>query len=353
MKKRIAVVPGDGIGPEVIREAVKVLRAVAAAGGHEFALTEFDWGAERYLREGVTLPDGALEQLRRGFDAILLGALGDPRVPDMRHAREILFGLRFGLDLYANIRPARLLHPRLTPLREAPRIDFVIFRENTEGAYVGIGGTFKQGTADEVAIQEDVNTRKGVERIQRAAFEYARAHGRKRLVMADKSNALPHGHGLWLRVFQELRPQYPDIEASHLYADNLALQLVREPGQFDVIVTSNLLGDMLSDLAAGLVGGLGLAPSGNVNLGRVSMFEPVHGSAPPLAGKNVANPLGATLSAALMLENLGLAPEARWIEDAVRASLEAGKTTEDLGGSLSTSAVGDWLAERVSTQAQR
>jgi 3-isopropylmalate dehydrogenase len=347
MKKRIAVVPGDGIGPEVTREATKVLVAAAQRGGHQLELEDFDWGAERYLRDGTTLPEGSLEVLQRDFDAILVGALGDPRVPDMKHAKDILFGMRFGLDLYANVRPVKLLHPSLTPLKDHTDIDLVIFRENTEGLYVGVGGNFKQGTADEVAVQEDVNTRKGVERILRAAYDYARAHGRKRLCMSDKSNALAYGHGLWQRVFAELAPQYPEIESSHLYVDNLALQMVREPTQFEVIVTCNLFGDILSDLGAGLVGGLGLAPSANINPDTTSMFEPVHGSAPPLAGKNVANPLAAILAAAMLADHLGLHQEAGWIEEAVRASLEAGKTTEDLGGSLKTSEVGDWVAGRI------
>jgi len=347
MKKKIAVVPGDGIGAEVTCEATKAMTAAAGRGGHQLEFEEFDWGAERYLGDGVTLPEGALESLRRDFDAILLGALGDPRVPDMKHAKDILFGMRFGLDLYANIRPVKLLHPSLTPLKEPAAIDITIFRENTEGAYVGVGGNFKQGTADEVAIQEDVNTRKGVERILGAAFDYARAHGRRRLCMADKSNAMAYGHGLWQRVFAELRPQYPEVESSHLYVDNLALQMVRDPARFEIIVTCNLFGDILSDLGAGLVGGLGLAPSANINPETTSMFEPVHGSAPALAGRNVANPLAAILAAAMLLDHLGMGKEAAWVEDAVGASLEAGKTTEDLGGSLKTTEAGDWVADRI------
>jgi 3-isopropylmalate dehydrogenase len=353
MKQRIAVVPGDGIGIEVTREAVKVLTAVAQAGGHQFDLVEFDWGADRFLRDGVSLPPGALDQIRREFDAILLGALGDPRVPDMKHAKDMLFGLRFGLDLYANIRPVKLLHPALTPLKNREAIDLVIFRENTEGLYVGMGGNFKKDTPQEVALQEDVNTYKGVERILRAAFDYARSHDRKRLVMSDKSNALAYGHGLWQRLFAALAPQYPEIDSRHLYVDNLALQMVRDPSQFEVIVTCNLFGDILSDLGAALVGGLGLAASGNVNPESPCLFEPVHGSAPPLAGKNVANPVGATLAASMMLDYLGLKQEAGWIEGAVHASLAAGKTTEDLGGSLKTSEAGDWVANHITTQARR
>ncbi|MFQ5694687.1 MAG: isocitrate/isopropylmalate dehydrogenase family protein, partial [Terriglobia bacterium] len=250
MRKRIAVVPGDGIGVEVTREGVKALQAVAQTGGHQFEWVEFDWGAERYLREGVSLPPGALEDLRENFDAILLGALGDPRLPDMRHAKDILFGMRFGLELFANIRPVKLLAPQLTPLKNRTAIDFVILRENTEGLYAGVGGNFKKGTPDEVALQEDINTYRGMERIIRYAFEYARAHGRRRLVMCDKSNALTYGHDLWQRVFAELQPRYSDIDSSHLYVDNLAFQLVKDPTRFDVIVTCNMFGDILSDLCA-------------------------------------------------------------------------------------------------------
>ncbi len=350
MKKRIAVVPGDGIGIDVTREAVKVLRAVGQVGGHELSFTEFDWGAERFLRDGVSFPVDALEMLRRDFDAILLGALGDPRVPDNKYAMDILFGLRFGLDLFANIRPVKLLHPSLSPLKKYDQIDFVIFRENTEGLYAGVGGNFKKGTQDEVATQEDINTWKGVERIIRFAFDSARGHGRKRLVMSDKSNALTYGHGLWQRVFKALQPDYPDIDSLHLYIDNLAFQIIRDPTQFDVIVTCNLFGDILSDEGGALVGGLGVAPSGNVNPAGLSMFEPVHGSAPDLAGKNLANPLGAILAAAMMLDYLGMRKEAGWIEDAVRASLAEGKTTKDLGGSLGTAEVGDWLASFISSR---
>ncbi len=353
MKKRIAVIPGDGIGQEVCREAQKVLRAVAEAGSHEFVFTEFDWGAERYLADGITLPEGALDDLRQNQDAILLGALGDPRVPDMRHAKDILFGLRFGLDLFANVRPVYLLDPKLTPLKDrgVEDIDIMIFRENTEGHYVGVGGNFKKGTKEEVAVQEDVNTYKGVERIIRYAFDYAQKAGRKRLVMSDKSNALTFGHGLWQRVYAEIWPKYPDIQSTHMYVDNLAFQLVRDPSQFDVIVSCNLFGDILSDLGAGLVGGLGIAPSANINPKGLSMFEPVHGSAPDQAGNDTANPIATILTAGMMLDHLGLSKEASWIDQAVRASLKEEQVTTDLGGSSSTQKAGDWLAGYIAKHA--
>ncbi|MGA3295410.1 MAG: 3-isopropylmalate dehydrogenase [Candidatus Acidiferrales bacterium] len=348
-RKRVALIPGDGIGKEVIPEAVKVLKAAAAAGGREVELAEFDWGADRYLRDGTTLPADAPEMFRRDYDAILLGALGDPRVPGNQHGADILLGLRFKLDLYVNVRPCVLFDSRLTPLKDRTEKDihFTVLRENTEGLYVGMGGFFKKGTPDEIATQEDINTRKGVERILRYAFDFARQRGLRRVCMSDKANALAFGHDLWQRVFAEVRREYPGIEASHLYIDNLVMQMVRDPSQFDVIVTCNLFGDIASDLGAQLAGGIGLSPSGNIHPGQVSLFEPVHGSAPLIAGKNIANPMGAVLAAAMMFAYLGWKAEAQAIDDAVRAAIRASKTTTDLGGSLTTREVGDWLANRV------
>ena len=341
--------PGDGIGVEVIAEATKCLTAVADSAGRAVRLTPFDWGAERYLKTGVALPPGSLEMLRDGFDAILLGAMGDPRVPDNRHAAEILLGLRFKLDLYVNYRPVRLLHERLCPLKGARRedLDFVVFRENTEGPYVMMGGHFKKDTPDEVATEIDLNTRKGVERIIRHAFAFAQRTARREVVMADKSNVLIHAHELWQRVFKTVAAEYPGIAARHLYVDNLALQLVRDPRQFDVIVTSNMFGDIVTDLAAGLQGGLGMAASGNIHPGGLSLFEPVHGSSPPLAGKNVANPMGAILTAALMLEHLGWPNEANRIESAVASAVEDRQTTVDIGGSLGTREAGEAIGARL------
>ncbi len=349
MTAHVALVPGDGIGVEVVAEAVRCLLAVADASGKKLALTAFDWGAERYLKSGVSLPEGALERLRSEFDAILLGAMGDPRVPDNRHAADILLGLRFQLDLYVNLRPVKLFHEKLCPLKgkRPEQIDFVVFRENTEGLYVMMGGNFKKGTPDEVATDVDLNTFKGVERIVRHAFEYARAHGRRKLAMADKANVLVHAHDLWQRVFKAVAAEYADVEAQHFYVDNLTLQLVRAPEQFDVIVTSNMFGDIITDLAAGLQGGLGLAASGNIHPGRVSLFEPVHGSAPALAGKNVANPMGAILSAGLMLEHLGWPEEAARLEQAVRWAVDEDCTTPDLGGTRGTREVGEAIEARL------
>ena len=346
---RIAVIPGDGVGKEVTREAVKVLRALEEGGGPSLDLVEWPHGADRYLQTGETITDAEFAELESGYQAVLLGALGDPRVPGNEHARQILLGMRFRLDLYVNFRPVKLLDERHTPLKGKSErdIDFVIFRENTEGVYVGMGGVFKQGTPDEVAIQEDVNTRKGVERIVRAAFEYAKSNGLDRVTLSDKANAMEHAGGLWRRVFKLVAAEYPEIETEALYVDMLAMDLVRRPERYRVIVTGNLFGDILSDLGAALVGSLGLTASGNIHPGRVSMFEPVHGSAPDIAGKDQANPFAAILTSALMLRHLGHAAEAERLEAAVRAAVQAGETTADLGGSLGTQAAGDAIVRRL------
>ncbi|MDT5121441.1 MAG: 3-isopropylmalate dehydrogenase [Acidobacteriota bacterium] len=347
--KRVAVIPGDGIGPEVIREAVRVLEHLRETHGVELELTHFDWGAEKFLSEGVSLPDGALDMLAREFDAILAGAFGDPRVPSNKHAEDILLGMRRGLDLYINLRPVRLLDARLTPLRDRTPsdIDFVVFRENTEGAYCGAGGFLKKGTTDEIATQEELNTRRGVERIIVAAFEYARTHGRKRVTMADKSNVQRFGGDLWQRVFKEVAARYEGIEANHQYVDAMTMFMVLDPAQYDVVVTNNLFGDILTDLGAALQGGLGMAASGNIHPGRVSLFEPVHGSAPPLAGKGVANPIGSILTAAMMLEYLGHDAASAAVEKAVGESVAQKETTRDTGGTLSTEEAGAAIRRRI------
>src|SRR5436309_15372579 len=349
--KKIAVIAGDGIGKEVVPQAVKVIEATKAP----VELTYLDCGADRYLRDGTTVPPNGFEMLGRDFDAILVGAFGDPRVPSNIHAKEILLGMRFQMDLYANVRPVRLLDASLCPLKgvEPKDLDFVVIRENTEGVYVDRGSITGQGTENEVAIQEDVNTWKGVRRIIRYAFEYClhnkKADGtpRNRVLMCDKSNAMTYAGGLWQRLFKEISAEYPQIKSEHMYVDALCAQMVRDPGHFDVIVTNNMFGDIITDLAAGLQGGLGMAASGNIHPGKTSMFEPVHGSAPGIAGKNVANPFGAILTAAMMLGHLGMRSEAEKIEDAVLAAVEQKKLTQDVGGSLGTREAGEWVAERI------
>jgi 3-isopropylmalate dehydrogenase len=349
--KRIAVIAGDGIGQEVIPQALNVIRA----SGANVEFTEFDWGADRFLRDRTTVPPEGFAMLGRDFDAILAGAFGDPRVKSNIHAKEILLGMRFKMDLYANVRPVRLLDAGLCPLKgvQPKDVDFVVIRENTEGVYTDAGGVFKQGTPDEIATQEDINTRKGVERIIRYAFDYCERHTkldgspRRRVLMCDKSNAMTHAGGLWQRVFKEISGEHPQIETQHMYVDALCLQMVRDPRSFDVIVTNNMFGDIITDLAAALQGGLGMAASGNIHPGRTSMFEPVHGSAPPIAGKNIANPFGAILTSAMMLAHTGFSQQVEKIEAAVLEAVRQKKTTQDIGGTLGTKEAGEWVAEWV------
>ena len=361
IRHRIAVIGGDGIGPEVIEAAIPVLERAAARHGFSCEWERLPYGADHYLSTGETLPESAFLHLRDGVDAIFVGALGDPRVPGNEHARDILLGLRFRLDLYINFRPVTLLHPDLTPLRadrgghgrsgalkdsltvadDRPAIDFVIFRENTEGLYLG-----RTRTEGDAQIAEEVNTPAGVRRIIRAAFEWARAHGRTLVTMTDKSNAVP-AHRLWQHLFREIASEFPGIEAEHRYIDALAMELVRRPERFQVIVANNLFGDILSDLGAALVGGLGLAASANLHPGRAGLFEPVHGSAPRHAGRGDANPTAAILTGALMFEQLGHPEAARDLERAVRETIAAGVRTPDIGGSASTADVARAVAARV------
>ncbi len=349
MSKKIAVVPGDGIGPEVVAAGMKILEHLNRRRNLGLEFVHFGWNADEYLRSGVSMPPGAMDDIRNNYAAVYLGAFGDPRIPDMKHAADILLGLRFQLDLYVNYRPVKLLSERLSPLKNKgmKEIDFVIFRENTEGAYVGMGGTFKKGTADEVALQEDVSTRKGVERIIRYAFEFARSTKRKSVCMSDKNNVMRFGGDLWMRTFEEVAKEYPDIEHFHMFVDALTMQMVRQPEMFGVIVTNNMFGDIVTDLGAALQGGLGMAASGNIHPGRVSMFEPIHGSAPKYTGKDVSNPIGAILTAGVMLEFLGFSDEGKAIERAVIAAIEAGETTRDIGGSLGTKAAGEAVLKRL------
>jgi 3-isopropylmalate dehydrogenase len=347
-RHRIAVIAGDGIGPEVIEAAIPVLDRAAAAHGFGLDWERLPYSADHYLATGETLPDKAFDHLRDDVDAIFLGALGDPRIPGNEHARDILLGLRFRLDLYINFRPVQLLHPDLTPLRAVGRsggqIDFVIFRENTEGVYLGRGRI----SGDEY-IAEEVNTAKGVDRIIRAAFAWAKDHGKTCVTMSDKSNAVP-AHRIWQERFKAVAAEYPAIRAEHRFVDALAMELVREPERFQVIVTNNLYGDILSDLGAGLVGGLGIAASANLHPGRAGLFEPVHGSAPPLKGKGVANPMAAILTGALMFEQLGHADAARRLERAVRGALADGARTPDLGGESTTAAAAEAVTRRLESE---
>ncbi|HEY2510625.1 MAG TPA: isocitrate/isopropylmalate dehydrogenase family protein [Polyangiaceae bacterium] len=348
----LAILPGDGIGTEVIAQATRVLEFYRDKRGLNLDLWHLDLGADRYLKDGTTYPKAVAERVANEARAVLLGALGDPRVPGLEHARDILFGMRVGLDLYANVRPVKALADRLVPLkgRTAKDVDLIVFRENTEGIYVGMGGQFKRGTLDEVAINEDVNTRKGVERLIVAGFEYAKKHGKKTVHMADKSNAMKYAHELWYRCFFEVAKRYPGVEAKHVYVDALCLYLVQDPTPFEVIVTCNLFGDIVTDLGAALQGGLGMASSANVHASdpsRVAMFEPVHGSAPPLAGKDLANPLASVLTVGMLLAHLGYPDEEKRLEAIVARAVAEGKCTKDVGGELGTRAVGDWVMNEL------
>ena len=347
--KRIAVVPGDGIGPEVIDAGLAMLKAATEKRGRAFEWVHKDWGAEKWLREGVGIPEGGLKDLEENYDAVYFGALGDPRIPDMAHGREILLGMRFGLDLFVNMRPVELVAAEFCPLKNKgpEEVNFIVFRENTEDLYVSVGGNFKKDTPDEVAVDESVHTRKGVERIIRYAFEFAKNQGRQKVTLGDKSNAVRFGGSLWQRTFKAVAAEYPDIDTDHFFVDVLAMELVRRPEHFDVIVTGNLFGDILSDLGAGLVGGLGLAASGNLHPGKIALFEPVHGSAPDIAGQDKANPIAAALTGAMMMTYLGEKEIAQAIQESVQEVIASGEVTSDLGGSLGTKAAGEALTQRV------
>ena len=341
MPTHIAVLPCDGAGKEVVPEAIKVLHAAGA----DLEFEEFDVNADAYLRNGVPITDEIWVQVAKA-DSILFGAVGDPRVNDSNYLAGVLLRLRFELDLYVNLRPAKLYDDRLSPLRREDRrnVDLMVVRENTEGLYVGMGGRFKKGTEDEIAIQEDVNTHLGVTRVLEHAFQIAKSE----VVMVDKSNAMTYAGGLWQERWKAVAANHPKVKTRHLYVDAASMQLVKDPSQFDVIVTGNLFGDILSDLTAELIGGMGIAPSANINpkTGR-GLFEPVHGTAPDIAGKGIVNPIGAILSASMMVRHLGIPEMANAIEGAVESAIRAGETTRDLGGNLSTSECGDAVAKRL------
>lgn len=342
----IAVIGGDGIGPEVVEAAIPAIDAAAATQGATLEWERLPYGADHYLATGETLPDKAFEHLENDVHAIFVGALGDPRVPDMAHARDILLGLRFRLDLYINFRPCWLMHPDLCPLKAASDLDFVIFRENTEGLYTGRGSSMNVGKPDEEQIAEDVHTAPKVTRILRAAFDWARAHGKSKVTMADKSNAVP-AHRIWGRILEQVGAEYPDLQHEHYYIDALAMQMIKRPEQFEVIVTNNMFGDIISDMGSQLVGGLGVAPSANLHPGKVGLFEPVHGSAPKYAGRGTANPVATILTGALMLDNLGLRPAAERLETAVQRTIAAGTRAKDLGGTATTKEVGEAVRAAV------
>lgn len=341
--KRILLIPGDGIGPEVMGHAKNLMAALMQKRNIELSLHEVDWGAERWLKEGIGIPPGEFSTLLEKYDAILFGALGDPRIPDMAHGREILLGLRTGLDLYVNIRPVKLLDSSLGVLKNIPpsAIDMVIFRENTQDIYGGSGGFLHANTEHEVAVDESLHTYHGVSRIIKEAFVWAQKNKRRSVTLVDKSNAIKFGGSLWQRIFKQISQNFPEIKPEHLFVDVAAMHMVQNPGRFDVIVTSNLFGDILSDLGAGIAGGLGLAASANINPGKIALFEPVHGSAPDIAGRGVANPFAMFLCVSMMLNYLGYEHESLDISEAVARALMDKKATKDVGGNLTGAEAAD------------
>ena len=354
----IGSIPGDGIGPEVAREGLKVLAAVAEIHGFEYELVDYPYSGEHYLRTGELVTDAVLDEWR-GLDAVLLGAIGHPDVEPGLVERNVILGLRFGLDMYINLRPIKLHAERLCPLKDkGPEdIDFVVVRENTEGMYSQIGGHLKKGTPDEVALVNGVYTWKGCERACRYAFEVAERRGRLRgaggrkpqVTLVDKDNAI-RPHDIWDRAFAHVAADYPDITTDHAYVDACCMWMVKNPEWFDVIVTTNLFGDIITDLGAMLQGGMGIAASGNIHPGRTSMFEPIHGSAPKHAGKNVASPVGMIAAVGMMLEFLGEEDAARHIDDAIGELLRSGAIPSlDTRSGISTSETGDMVVGQIRT----
>lgn len=352
MAYRIAVVGGDGIGPEVTEQALRVLEKTAADAGFQYETTEYPFGSEHYLETGELLPDAAFEEIK-GHDAIFLGAIGDPRVEVGLVERAVIAGLRFRLDLYVNLRPIRLLSESVCPLKDKgpDDVDFVVVRENTEDAYAGIGGHLKKGTPDEVAIQDMIFTRKGVERVIRYAYELCRKRNKqKKLTLVDKANAI-RAMDIWTRTFAEVGEEYPDIEQDHAYVDAACMWLVKSPEAFDTVVSPNLFGDIITDLGAMIQGGMGVAASGNIHPGRVSMFEPIHGSAPKYKGKGVACPVAAISAVQMMLDYLGEEQSAARIDRALESLVQAGKITSfDARSGLTSAQFGDLVIEELGNQ---
>jgi 3-isopropylmalate dehydrogenase len=349
MTHNIAIIGGDGIGPEVTEQAVRVLEVAAETGGFDLDFTNYPHGTDHYLETGKLFPETVLEEVR-SKDVVLLGAISDPRVEPGLVERPIIMGMRFGFDLYVNLRPIKLYAEHLCPIKgKVPEdVDIVVIRENTEDVYAGLGGILKKGTPDEVAVAEMIFTRKGCERVIRYAFETARKrNGRKKVTLVDKANAI-RAMDIWTRTFAEVGADYPDIERDHAYIDAACMWMVKNPEWFDVVVVSNIFGDILTDLGAMIQGGMGIAASGNIHPGKVSMFEPIHGSAPKYKGRNVANPLGAIMAGAMMLDYLGREKAARRIESAV-ADLLITRRIPSLGADsgLSTSQIGDLVSRAV------
>lgn len=351
---RVGVIPGDGIGPEVVRQGLRVLDRVSEVCDFDCELAEYPWSSRHYLDTGELMPESALDEYR-SLDALYLGALGDPRVERGLVERSVIMTIRLGLDLYINLRPVVLLAEHLTPLKDVrpADVDMVVVRENTEDAYVGVGGALRVGTPREVAIAEMVYTWMGVERAIRYAFELAQSPGRRRRVaLVDKSNAI-RPQEIWRRVFAAVSAEYPDVETEALYVDAAAMFMVASPARFDVVVTTNLFGDIITDLGAVIQGGMGGAASGNIHPGAVSMFEPIHGSAPDIAGRNRASPIGAILALAMMLDHLGETQAAALVHSSVRELLVTRQVPSlDASSGLTTVQVGAMVAAEIERQAR-
>jgi len=363
-KHKIAVIPGDGVGPEVIREGIKVLKAVSEVEeGLEFEFTYFPWGCEHYLNNGEMIPEDGLEKLK-GFEAIYLGAIGDPRVPDHISLRDLLLKIRFGFDEYINLRPVKLLEGVPSPLKnkKPEDIDFVVVRENTEGFYIGVGGKYKKGTPEhskygklkeifkdskELITQTGIFSQVGVERVIRYAFELAKKR-KRHLTCCTKSNALNYSMVYWDEIFKNISREYPEVKTDFAFVDAICMWFVKNPEFFDVIVAPNLFGDIITDLGAMIQGGMGLAPGANINPQGISMFEPIHGSAPKYTGKNIVNPIATIWAGQMMLEELKEKEASNIIMEAIKKILKKGKVrTKDLGGTSKTNEVGDAIAEEV------
>jgi 3-isopropylmalate dehydrogenase len=347
--RRIAIIPGDGIGPEVTAEAVKAIKAVQERSGLDLELVDFNFGADKFLQTGITIPEEQIADFRKNYDAIFMGPLGDPRILDPVYANRFRSQLYQKLDLFISLHPVKLLDARYCPLKDKEKqaIDIALLIETGEGACLGMGGTFRKGTEDEVIFRQYLNTYKGVERFIRHSFEYTRRQGRKKLAMSIKCTAIMNEIGLWENLIERLSGEYPEIEISCLTVNSLVRQLIKNPENFEVIITNNAYGEVIAETAIQLVGGPGLASNAVFNPGKLSLFSPGHGSLARRAGQNVANPLGAISSVALMLDHLGFEQEARWINCAVKYTLETNNTTRDLGGRLGTSQVGDFIANQI------
>jgi len=348
-KLQVGVIPGDGIGREVTREAVKVLRTLDDLNIINVDVVQFKYGAEEYLQTGIAIPDDLISEFRKKYNAILLGAFGDPRIPDYKHARIIQRKLRTQLDLFLQHRPVHLLHAELTPMKNIlpEKVQFELFIDTTSGFHSNLGGVQSQANLGTLGLQEYIVSQEAIERFLRAVFEYADQRELRRVVLAEKANLLKHAHGLWVRVFDNVRKDFNRIEAKHLSIDALIPLLFRDPSEFQVIATPQLFGDILSEIGATIQGGIGMAATGYVNLKKFGVFKPIHGAAPSFAGKNVANPLGAVLAVQMMLESVGYPKIGKLVEDAVRYCIDHNWTTHDIGGSLGTDDVGDYVCQAI------